>query len=93
VIRYEDLLANPERIIRELCDFTGLNFVPEMLQPEEGQASSVTGKKSSGFDKKAAFRWKKVISPFEEKIITFLTKKSMKIFNYNPKNYSVYFND
>lgn len=93
LFRYEDLLDDPERIIRELCDFIELDFVPEMLQPKKGQASSVTGRKSSSFDKKAATRWKYLISPFEEKMINLLTKKSMKRFEYNPENHQVYFDD
>ncbi|MEA3479821.1 MAG: sulfotransferase [Bacteroidota bacterium] len=32
VIRYEDLAADPEYHIRQLCDFTGITFLPEMLE-------------------------------------------------------------
>lgn len=84
---YEDLLNNPEEIIKQLCDFTEIEFVPEMLHPKAGQASSVTGKKHSGFDKNAAFRWEKVISPFAKSVITLLTKSSMKRFGYFPEKY------
>ncbi len=93
LFKYEDLLAEPEKVIRELCKFTEIDFVPEMLVPKEGQASSVTGKRQKGFDKKSASRWKTVISPLENIIITFLTKKSMRRFEYDPTNHSVYFND
>jgi len=93
LFKYEDLLADPEKVIRELCKFTEIDFVPEMLVPSEGQASSVTGKRQKGFDKKSASRWKTVISPLENIIITFLTKESMRRFEYDPKNHSVYFND
>jgi len=82
LFRYEDLLADPERTIRELCNFAEIDFVPQMLEPREGQASSVTGEKSAGFNKKAASHWRKAISPLEEKIITALARKSMKRFGY-----------
>ena len=92
LFRYEDLLADPERTIREVCDFAEIDFVPQMLQPKQGQASSVTGEKSAGFNKQAASHWKKAISPFEEKVITVLTRKSMKRFGYDPGNHPVYLN-
>jgi hypothetical protein len=31
-IRYEELTASPERVVRELCDFLGLPFQPTMLE-------------------------------------------------------------
>lgn len=84
LFRYEDLLLNPEKTIRELCDFSEIEFNKKMLYPGEGEESSLTGKKRKGFDKKAASRWKKVISPFEKKIVTFFTKNSMERFGYDP---------
>ena len=34
VIRYEDLVSNPEATIRSVCDFLGIPFIPEMLKTE-----------------------------------------------------------
>jgi len=31
-VRYEDLTASPERVVRELCEFLGLPFQPAMLE-------------------------------------------------------------
>ena len=31
-VRYEDLTASPERVVRELCEFLGLPFEPGMLE-------------------------------------------------------------
>jgi Sulfotransferase family len=31
-VRYEELTASPERVVRELCDFLGLPFEPAMLE-------------------------------------------------------------
>jgi hypothetical protein len=90
LFRYEDLLANPEVVVKQLCEFTDVEFVPEMLEPKEGQKSSITGEKQKGFNKKAASHWKNIITPLEEKIITFLTKSSMKRFGYDYKNHPVF---
>ena len=90
LFRYEDLLANPERIVRELCNFAEIDFVPQMLEPKEGQVSSVTGRKTSGFNKKAASHWKQVITPMEERVITLLTSSSMQRFEYDPVHHPIY---
>jgi hypothetical protein len=90
LFRYEDLLADPERTIRELCNFAEVNFVPQMMEPSEGQPSSVTGGKSAGFNKKAASHWRKILSPLEEKTIAALTRNSMRGFGYDPRDHPVY---
>ena len=86
LFKYEDLLSNPETVIKELCDFTKIDFNQDMLLPEKGQASSITGKKQKGFNREAAYHWKNVIKPFEERLITFFTKKSMQRFDYDYRN-------
>jgi len=97
LFRYEDLLSEPERVIKELCEFAEIDFVPEMVEPQKGQhehqPSSITGKRQKSFDKKAASRWMTVISPFEKWLITLLTKQSMKRFEYDPKSHPVFLND
>ena len=54
LFRYEDLLADPERVLRELCDFIETDFTEEMLEPQKGrhehQPSSLTGKQQKAFD-------------------------------------------
>ena len=83
LFRYEDLLDNPEKVVKKLCSFTEVDFVLKMLDPEEGQASSVTGKKYRGFNKESATHWKRLISPIDEKILTFFTRGSARRFGYN----------
>jgi hypothetical protein len=92
LFRYEDLLSEPEIVVKRLCEFTGTAFVPEMLSPKEGQASSITGRQESGFNRKAATHWRRFISPFWEKIITFFTRESMKRFGYDCERYPVFTN-
>ena len=93
LFRYEDLLFEPEKIIKELCDFVGIDFVPEMLAPQrgnqKGQTSSVTGKKQERINKEAAYHWKNVISPFDKKVITMLTRNSMRRFGYDVATYDL----
>jgi hypothetical protein len=90
LFKYEDLIADPEKVVKDLCAFSGIDFNREMLVPGEGQASSVTGEKQKGFNKSAASHWRKVIAPLEETIISLLTKGSMRRFEYDPARHPVY---
>lgn len=82
LLRYEDLLAEPERVVKELCAFTGLDYDDTMLSPSEGQASSLTGEKRGGIDRSAAERWREAMSPLEASIMTALTRRSMARYGY-----------
>jgi hypothetical protein len=94
LFRYEDLLAQPEKVLRELCEFIGADFTEDMLEPQKGhhehQPSSLTGKQQKAFDANAAVRWQTVISPIDKWIITLLTKQSMERLNYDPKTHPIF---
>jgi Sulfotransferase family len=94
LFRYEDLLVETEKTLKELCEFIQTDFVEEMLDPQKGhhehQPSSLTGKQQKAFDARAAVRWQTVISPFDRWIITVLTKQSMKRLSYDPKTHPIF---
>lgn len=90
LFHYENLLLDPEKTIKELCEFTGLTYNKEMLFPSKGRFSSIDGKRRSGIDKKSGIRWKKKITPFEKKFITFCTKKSMEKLEYDPTTHLIF---
>jgi hypothetical protein len=81
---YEDLVSNPRKIVQELCDFCELDFDESMLNPPAGQASSITGRTTCGFDPSRAVGWKKSLKPFESKLIEYITRSSMRRFHYKP---------
>jgi hypothetical protein len=94
LFRFEDLLAEPERVLRELCEFIETDFSEEMLEPQKGrhehQPSSLTGKRQKAFDTKAGTRWETVISPIDNLMIFSLTKASMRKLDYNPKTHPIF---
>ena len=90
LFRYEDLLVDPESVIKELCDFIEVDFCQEMLEIKGAQKSSITGSKSAGIDRRVGLRWKQVISPFEEWMVTLLTKRAMARFGFVPKIHPLY---
>jgi hypothetical protein len=94
LFRYEDLLAEPEKVLRELCGFIDAEFTDDMLHPEKGrhdhQPSSLTGKRAKAFDPSAATRWKTAISIFDTWTISLLTRGSMRKLGYNPKTHPIF---
>jgi hypothetical protein len=94
LFRYEDLLAEPEKTLRELCQFIDTDFVEDMLQPQKGkhehQPSSLTGKQQKAFDAEAAIRWKRVISPFDNFLVASATRSSMNQLGYDPATHPIF---
>ena len=94
LFRYEDLLAQPERTLKEVCRFIGVEFTEDLLHPERGlhehQRSSLTGKQPKAFDVSAAVRWQEAISPIDKWLITTLTRRSMKVLEYDPDTHPIF---
>jgi hypothetical protein len=81
---YEDLVTEPEKTVKCICEFCHLNFIDAMLQPGPGQASSVTGQRAGGFDTSRVDGWRQVLSPWQVTLITRATASSMRRFGYCP---------
>ncbi len=94
LFRYEDLLAEPAKTLKNLCQFIGEDFTEDLLHPEKGihehQPSSLTGKQQKAFDASAAVRWQEKISSLDRWLITVLTKRSMRILGYNPATHPIF---
>jgi hypothetical protein len=94
LFRYEDLLAEPEGVLRQLCAFIECEFSESMLHPEKGihdhQPSSLTGKRQKAFDPSAALRWQAAISAFESWTISLLTRRSMRNLGYDPDSHPIF---
>ena len=85
---YENLLMEPEKEIRKICEFCEIPFEKKMLAAT-GKPSSYTSKITSGVDIKRLFAWKKRITKFDVYLITLLTKKSMKKLGYKFKGFDI----
>jgi hypothetical protein len=97
LFKHEDLLEDPLKAVKELCEFIEIDFDPKMLELDKGrhdhQPSSLTNKKKRNIDRRAALRWTSIITPFEEKMINYLTQSSMKRYNFDPINHPIYRNN
>jgi hypothetical protein len=94
LFHYEDLLAEPKKTLKEVCNFIGVEFTEQLLHPEEGlhqhQPSSLTGKQQKAFDASAAVRWQDVMPAIDRWLITSLTKRAMKILEYDPDTHAIF---
>ena len=61
--RYEDLVCDPERSLRKLCDFLEVDFTEEMLQQSVVNSSYSPTGQIKGFDLAAIERWREHLDP------------------------------
>ncbi|MEL6495197.1 MAG: sulfotransferase [Cyanobacteria bacterium J06623_7] len=86
-VRFEDLITQPEPIIRRVCDFTGLEFTPAMLQVSQSEGGVSSHKKiapgQKGIDSKATGKWKQGgLSKTEVYLCQQITQANMRQHNY-----------
>jgi hypothetical protein len=72
-VRYEDLVDDPEKYLREICDFLGEPFKEEMLHfYHTGTARvprrEIHGQLNKPVNKERAARWKKDLSPHQVRV-------------------------
>lgn len=79
-LRFEDLVADPERQIRRVCEFLGVEFQAKMLDQAVVSKGFQAGQ--SGFDAQAAGRWRAQIDPWADAWLSLCFRKYMKEFGY-----------
>jgi sulfotransferase family protein len=91
VVRYETLAADPERTMREICDFIGERFVPAMLSMEgaprfrdQGSNSSFGRREPGAITTGSVGRFRQVLSPRQIAVAQTLARHEMAYFGYEP---------
>lgn len=86
LVRFEDLLAQPDRTIRGLCEALGIDFQPQMLDVQQVNSShqSSAGGARRGFNPEAAHSWKNALHRGEIAITERLCREGMKLNGYTP---------
>ena len=67
LLRFEDLVSDPETTLTDLCDFLGVGFEPRMLEQRVTSRGALVGE--TGFDADASHRWRGLISERAQRTI------------------------
>jgi hypothetical protein len=86
LVRFEDLINEPPKQIKQICDFLEIPFQEAMLAEVDTVNSSYQAQRhsASGFEKKATERWKEHINPLVKAWFSTMGRKQLKQFGYTP---------
>lgn len=65
IIRFEDLIVDPENTMKSVCEFLGLRFVPAILNPDEKGLEEKEKYVKSTFDASKIDKWKSQLTAKE----------------------------
>jgi len=91
LIKYEDLTAEPEQILRHTCKFLNITFDSRLVDdvaPPPGVVSEQEYWKKKNLDqnmiqKNKADKWQKVLNPGQANVVNFITKSLAEKFGYD----------
>ena len=63
LVRYEDLVTDPERIARGICAFLGIDYLPEVLEVDSSNSSF--GSRTGGIFTSSVGRWRDSLTDAE----------------------------
>ena len=87
ILRFEDIIANPEQEIKKVCAFLGLAYESEMLDIEQiGSSHRQNTNQQRGVAQKALNTWVKILTPGEVAICERIAAEQMKAFSYPVSN-------
>lgn len=91
VIRYEDLVAEPETLLREICDFIGEEYTDHMLTMDgaadfrdQGANSSYGSRRAGKISTDSIGRYSTVLSRRQVAFIERVAREEMRNFDYQP---------
>jgi len=83
LVRYENLVLEPEYEIRQLCEFLEIDFQPDMLKPRQfGSSFRSIGNNKQGIERSSLERWRTSISRLAAKIIDLLHRRAYRSLGY-----------
>lgn len=87
ILKYEDLVKNPEATMRAAAQFIGISYDPILLKPSAFGAlwrgNNFDGKVFSAIDPENAGRWQERITEHEAKVLEFHFRDVMRDFGYS----------
>jgi hypothetical protein len=95
LVKFEDLIENPEKVANLICDFIGVEFHLNMITPEEykdgegepwKQNSSYENKERQIFNSQSLRKWSKFLSRDVVNFIEIFCSFEMNLLNYKKKS-------
>jgi len=86
LVRFEDLVTSPEREVRTICEFIGIDFEPSLLEGVDVVGSSFADERhaAAGIDPGAAERWRQEIHPVARSWFAMALGRRLGRFGYRP---------
>lgn len=86
LVKFEDLISEPERQIKQICNFLNIEFKNAMLEEVTQVGSSYQAERRgpAGIDRSAVDRWKEHINPLIRAWFSLSGRKQLKKFGYTP---------
>jgi hypothetical protein len=81
LLKFEDVIREPEHTIRELCNFLNITYHQAMLYPPRDD-SSFNENIGTGFDKETLTRWRAYLTPWMRAGLGWGAKKRLRAFGY-----------
>jgi hypothetical protein len=83
LVRYEDVVLDPETSVRQLCDFLEVDFLTDMLSPTQYGSSftDIGGRK--GIDASALDRWRNTTSSITQQVMNGLHFRNLGTLGYS----------
>lgn len=91
-MRYEDLVADPETMLRGLCAFLGEDYDPAMTEPSRVAATAVPAQKHwharthGAVDTRRVRSWEKRLDPAEIALAEAALASRMRLYGYEPSD-------
>jgi hypothetical protein len=87
LVRYEDLVTDPDRELRRVCDFLGVSFDPSMIAEIDvvGSSFSAARHEGSGFDEERATRWRQEVPAVGLGWFRLVAGRELRRFGYPPR--------
>lgn len=74
-MKYEALISDPEKILREICEFLEIEYDPCLMDVSVVN-SFYQEQGTAGFSKDAVNRWKKILNPNQIALVELLSEKN-----------------
>lgn len=82
LVRYEDVIEEPEARVRDLCGYLGVDFDPQMLRPNQYGSSFAQIKGGHGVDISSLTRYRSELSPLTRASLTLLHTRANRLLGY-----------